>query len=206
MTSRDPHRLADAAPEVQRQFVVEAILADPVSVGVLERARALGLPDHALMAGSVYKAVWNALTGRPPAYGVNDYDLAYFDASDLSAEAESALVRKSMPVFDDLDAEVEICNQARVHIWFSADYGVHREPLRDTADAVRHFASETHMVAVRFDEEGRLDVIAPLGLNSLFSLVVEPVPGIANPAGWNAKCDEQAELWPELRFVHAPLD
>lgn len=200
----DPRRLAHAAPADQRAFLIDAVLADPVNAAVLQRAYEIGLPDHALMAGSLYKAVWNALTGRAPGFGVNDYDLAYFDATDLSFEAENAVIERCAPVFADLPAEVEVCNQARVHIWFSRKFGVARDPLADTAEAVRHFASKTHAVALRWSAPGEMDVIAPYGLDPLFSLTVEPMPGIANPEGWNQKIAEQSRLWPELAFVSAP--
>jgi|GEM_PF-2772185 len=48
----------------QAAFVIDAVMADPLAVTVLQRAHGLGLPDWALMAGAVYKAVWNAQTGR----------------------------------------------------------------------------------------------------------------------------------------------
>jgi hypothetical protein len=31
--------------------------------------------------------VWNVVTGQPPESGILDYDLAYYDGSDLSAAA-----------------------------------------------------------------------------------------------------------------------
>lgn len=199
----DPRRLAQASPADQSAFLIEAVLADPVNAAVLERAFDLGLPDHALMAGSLYKAVWNALTGRAPGFGVNDYDLAYFDGSDLSYEAEDVVIRRCAPVFADLPGTVEVCNQARVHLWFNKKFGVERAPLVDTADAVRHFASTTHAVAMRWSATDQMDVIAPFGLAPLFSLRVEPAADIANPAGWNRKIVEQARLWPEIEFVPA---
>ena len=202
----DPLRLAKASHADRLAFVAQAVAADPVAVRVLEIARSLDLPDHALMAGAVYKAVWNALTGRPPGFGVNDYDLAYFDGSDLSWEAEGRVIRNARPAFADTGVEVEVCNQARVHIWFSAKFGIDRAPLQDTEDALRHFASLSHAVAVRMNASGGLDVLAPLGLDELFSLHVRPCPGLADPAGWNAKCEIQAVLWPELTFELLALE
>ena len=194
-----------AVPPVEDQprFVIEAVLADPLAVRVLEGACSLGLPDHALMAGAVYKAVWNALTGREPGYGIYDYDLAYFDGSDLSWEAEDAVIQRVRPEFADLPVPVEVCNQARVHLWFNEKFGTERAPLRNTEDALRHFASLTHAVALRLDADGAPDLLAPLGLASVFDRVVRPMPGVANPEGWNRKCDSQKQLWPELDFVRA---
>jgi hypothetical protein len=61
---------------------------------VLTTIRALDLPDWLVMSGAVYQRVLNALTGRPPDYGVRDYDLGYFDASDISYDAEDAVIRR----------------------------------------------------------------------------------------------------------------
>jgi hypothetical protein len=199
----DPRRLAKAPETDQRAFVIEAALANATARAVLERARELALPDWALMAGAVYQAVWNRLTGRPANYGVNDYDLAYCDPSDLTAEGEAAIVDQAGRAFSDIDAEVEVCNQARVPIWFSAKYGVPRTPIHSTEDAVKDFASLTHAVAIRLAEDGTPEIIAPYGFDELFSLVVKPVPDISTPDHWNAKIARQKKLWPEIEFVQA---
>jgi hypothetical protein len=201
----DPHRLADAPTVRQRAFLVEAVAANPVAMAVLQRAQVMQLPDHGLMAGAVYQAVWNALTGRDPDHGVNDYDLGYFDPSDLGEAAEDVVIRAGAAVFGDLDAIVEIRNQARVHLWFGAKHGVTRAPLTSTTDAVAHFASHTHAVAVRLNAAGAMEILAPFGLGELFSLHVRPVEALADRAGWNAKCERQHALWPEVRFEQVQL-
>lgn len=189
----------------QSAWVIDAVMADPLACEVLERAHGFGLPDWALMAGAVYKAVWNAQTGRPGGYGINDYDLAYFDASDLSAEAETAVVTPAEARFCDLPVPVEICNQARVHLWFNETYGTRREPLADTTDALRQFASLTHAVAIRLDRDGQPQLLAPLGLDAVFSQTIRPMPDLAGPEAWNRKIAEQARLWPELDFIAIPV-
>jgi uncharacterized protein len=82
------------------------------------------LPDWLVFSGAVYQPVLNHLAGRPLDYGIEDYDLAYFDASDLSYEAEDAVIRRVKAVFDEpLRSVVELRNQARVHLWFEAKFG-----------------------------------------------------------------------------------
>ena len=51
---------------------------------VLTVARRIGLSDWLVFSGAVYQHVLNHLTGRPLDYGIKDYDLAYFDTSDVS--------------------------------------------------------------------------------------------------------------------------
>lgn len=66
---------------------------------VLTAARDLDLPDWLLVSGAVHQRTWNHLTGRPPDHGVKDYDLVYFDASDLGYEAEDQVIRRAASVF-----------------------------------------------------------------------------------------------------------
>src|SRR5215472_18829255 len=84
---------------------------------VLDRAAATALPGWYLVAGCLYQTVWNVVTGQPPEAGILDYDLAYFDASDLSWQAEDAVTQAGRALFGDLPAPVQIRNQARVHLW-----------------------------------------------------------------------------------------
>ena len=91
---------------------------------VLTTIRARDLPDWLMMSGAVYQRVLNALTGRPPDYGVRDYHLGYFDASDISYDAEDAAIRRVAAAFDEpLRNAVEVRNQARVHVWFESHFG-----------------------------------------------------------------------------------
>ena len=69
---------------------------------VLARAATLDLPGWYLVAGCLYQTVWNVASGQPPEAGIGDYDLAYFDAADLSWAAENAVIQAGHLVFDDL--------------------------------------------------------------------------------------------------------
>ena len=132
---------------------------------VLSVARHLCLPDWLVFSGAVYQPVLNHLTGRPLDYGIKDYDLGYFDASDLSYEAEDAVIRRVKAAFDEpLRSMVEVRNQARVHLWFEAKFGEPYAPLSCTAEALERFASATFAVGVRLEPDDRLHIVAPFGL------------------------------------------
>ena len=75
---------AEASESKLRERLTTVLLATPPLMWVLTVARDLRLPDWLLFSGAVYQPVLNHLTGRPLDYGIKDYDLAYFDASDLS--------------------------------------------------------------------------------------------------------------------------
>jgi hypothetical protein len=97
---------------------------------VLARAAVMNLPGWYLVAGCLYQTVWNLVTRQAPEAGILDYDLAYFDSSDLSWEAEHAVIQTGRQVFAGLPAPVQIRNQARVHLWYEQKFGV---PCRPTS-------------------------------------------------------------------------
>src|SRR5205085_5607013 len=118
-----------------------------------------------------YQRVLIHLTGRDPDSGVREYDLGYFDALDISYEAEDVVIRRVAAAFDDpLKTMVEVRNQARVHLWFEAHFGEAYTPLSCTAEALERFVSPMFAVGVRLGADDRLHVEAPFGLADLFAL------------------------------------
>lgn len=97
------------------------VRGNPVVDQVLDRLSATGLKDAWLVAGCLFQTVWNQQTGRPPEFGITDYDVFYFDTSDLSWEAEDEAIQRALQELGEVDADIEIRNQARVHLWYEAN-------------------------------------------------------------------------------------
>ena len=171
---------------------------------VLRTARHLGLPDWLVFSGAVYQPVLNHLTGRPADYGIKDYDLAYFDPSDLSYEAEDAVIRRVAGAFaEPLRSMVEVRNQARVHLWFEAKFGEPYPALACTAAALQRFASPIFAIGVRLERDDRLHVEAPFGLTDLFALRLRPNPR-RKSQHFALTCANVLRRWPELAVQDAP--
>ena len=116
--------LADAPVDVQLAAFERLVLANPLAVTVLDGLPLLGARGGLLAAGAVFQTVWNGLTGRDPAAGIQDYDVVYFDDGDLSWDAEDRVVRRAAEVFAGTGIDVEVRNQARVHLWYENRFGV----------------------------------------------------------------------------------
>jgi hypothetical protein len=125
----------------QRAHFLDLVQRNPVNVSILDRAPSLGVPDWWLTAGAVFQTVWNVLDGRDPGAGIADYDVFYHDASDLSYDAEDAVIRRAARLFADLGVTVEIRNEARVHLWYESRFGVPGVAFTSSRDAIDHFAS-----------------------------------------------------------------
>lgn len=93
--------------DAERARFIEMALENRVNRAILGRGPDLGVPDWWLVAGAVFQTVWNVSDGRDPCAGIRDYDLFYFDASDLSWEAEDAVIQRAASLFADLDTVIE---------------------------------------------------------------------------------------------------
>ena len=164
----------------------------------LEQARDFALPDWRIVAGALYNTVWNALTGRPSGHGIKDIDLFYFDASDLSYQAEDRVIRLAATHVPTGGPPVEVRNQARVHLWYEAHFGRAIAPLASTDDSVGQFAAITHSVGARLEPDGRLDIHAPYGLDPIFAFKLIPNRSVSDPAHHTEKSARLQEIWPEI--------
>ena len=178
------------------------VRADAGLMHVLTTVRALDLPDWRLVSGAVYQAVWNARTGRPAGYGVKDSDLAYFDCSDLSYEAEDVVIKRVAAAFDEpFRSQVEVRNQARVHLWFQNRFGEPYAPLHSTDEALGRFVAPTFAVGVRLEADDSLSVAAPFGLDDVFAMTIRPNPNRPVARGWAKAVDSARARWPELTVI-----
>ena len=186
-----------AEPELE-QRLADILRAAPSLMGVMETARDLALPDWMIFSGAIYQKALNHLTGRDPDYGLKDYDLGYFDAGDLSYEAEDQVIRRAAAAYGPpLDALVEVRNQARVHLWFEDRFGEPYAPLSSSAEALTRFTSTMFAVGARLEDDGTLRIFAPFGLSDLFALRLVPNP-LRQTLGFARTAAAAQGRWPEL--------
>ena len=182
--------------------LTDLVRADAGLMHVLTTVRALDLPDWRLVSGAVYQAVWNARTGRPAGYGIKDYDLAYFDGSDLSYDAEDGVIKRVAAAFDEpFRSQVEVRNQARVHLWFQDRFGEPYEALGSTDAALGRFVAPTFAVGVRLEADDAISVAAPFGLDDVFAMTIRPNPNRPLAKGWAKTVENARARWPELTVI-----
>lgn len=195
----------DSVPSVRSRTHLEElqqiVRADQHLMTLLATAQALRLPQYRVVAGCIYQTVWNTLTGRPRGTGINDYDLIYFDAADLSEESERRIEDEVRSRLMDFPAPVEVRNQARVHHWFEDYFGIVYPPLSCADEAITRYASSTHAVGVKLADDGRLDVFAAFGLDDVFGLIVRPNYALPNKATHDKKANRVKAIWPELTII-----
>jgi uncharacterized protein len=181
-----------------------ALSRNPTLARVLTLAVAMNLPGWYVIAGCLYQTVWNVVTGQPPEAGILDYDLAYFDASDLSWEAEDAVIQAGREVFCGLGVPVQIRNQARVHLWYEQKFGVPCPPHDSAEAAIDTFEATTACLGVRLLGGGRWRIYAPHGFGDVFNMVARPNPVLAPREVYEAKTARWRRQWPGLTVLPWP--
>lgn len=184
---------------VEQRAALEKILRDnDVVMTVLRGLRELDLHDWMLVAGAIYNGVWNVLTEQPVLNGVKDIDVFYFDDTDLSYEAEDAVIQRANRKFADLPLPVEVRNQARVHLWFPQKFKQPFSPLTSSAESLLRYASKTHAVGVHLDHNDKMTIHAPFGLDLIFSFRVVPNHVLENRVAHEEKGTRAKKSWPQL--------
>ncbi len=176
---------------------------NPIIEQLLGRMSGVALPDCWLAAGALFQTVWNVLSDRDPQAGILDYDINYFDDSDLSWQAENDAIAHAAAVFEGIPAEIQIRNEARVHVWYEEKFGVPCPPYRSTRHAVSTFPNCSSCVAIRPADE-RVEIYAPYGLTDVFRMTTRPNPVLAPARVYEAKTSRWAVQWPGLTVFPWP--
>ncbi|VAW20241.1 hypothetical protein MNBD_ALPHA11-1091 [hydrothermal vent metagenome] len=174
---------------------------NPHLVELLTQLQEFDLPDWLLVSGAIYNNVWNHLTDRNSMTGVKDFDVFYFDASDLSYEAEDKIIQRGAKKFAGFSRPVEIRNQARAHLWVPQKFGFDLPPLKSSGEMLQNFASRTHAVGVGLNAKNEIKIVAPFGLSDIFSFRLTPNYNRANRATYEQKASRLKKNWPELNIV-----
>jgi len=168
-------------------------------MAVLRKGHLLGLDNWYLGGGCIIQTVWNHLHGFESTNGIKDYDLVYFDP-DGSYEAEDLIIKRGADLFSDLLVDVEIRNQARVHLWYTQRNGIKIEPYISVEHGISTWPVAAACLGVRLEGDG-LVVFAPFGLNDLFGMTLRPNKVLAPRGVYEAKVERWTKVWPKLSVI-----
>ena len=118
----------------QDEFLAAA-LRNPVNETIANEIFRLALPDAWIVAGCLVQTAWNLLTRRAVDYGIDDYDVFYFDP-DTSWQAEDTVIRQLQGLFTKLGVKVEVRNQARVHFRYPKKHRLPYAALQSSTQGI----------------------------------------------------------------------
>src|SRR2546429_6593360 len=188
--------------EMDQDAFLAAALRNPVHEIIANALFRLMLPDAWIVSGCLVQTVWNVLTARAVDYGIDDYDIFYFDP-DTSWQAEDAVIRQVQGRLAKFGAKVEVRNQARVHLWYPEKHGLPYPALQSSTDGIDRFLTKNTQIGIRRALDGH-EVYAPNGFDDVVGMIVRPNPGPNfSAANYEAKAGRWKKLWPELTVLTA---
>ncbi len=179
------------------EALLEIAMANPINAQITARLPALGLDQCFLTAGCLFQAVWNHQSGWPVDRGVKDYDVFYFD-TDLSYAAEDKVVRAAEALFQDLGVNVEVKNQARVHLWYGQRFGRPYPQLHTARQGIDRYLVAGTCIGL---DVATGELYAPYGLADVEQGVLRINPLHPEQALFEGKAKSYQARWPWLKIV-----
>jgi hypothetical protein len=190
----------DLPLHLQVEYLREALVRNSVVEAILVLAADMALPDWYLGAGGVAQTVWNLRHGFPAGEGIKDYDLVYFDPTDLSERVRQTVEQEVTTRLAIPAVVLDVHNEARVHLWYQQRFGRRIDPYRSTEHAIATWPSTASSVGVR-RQNGSFVVCAPYGLSDLLGMVVRPNKEIVGRDVYQEKTQRWQRRWPRLRVI-----
>ncbi|WP_339498975.1 nucleotidyltransferase family protein [Pseudomonas silesiensis] len=177
--------------------LIEIAMTNPANAEIARRLPSLGLNQCMLTAGCLFQAVWNQQAAHPAARGVKDYDVFYFD-EDVSWEAENEVINLARQLFHDLDVNLEIKNQARVHLWYAQRFGKAYPRLQTAKDGIDRYLVAGTCIGL---DVLTGEVYAPYGLRDVEEGLLRINPLNPQPDLFEHKALSYQARWPWLKIV-----
>ena len=98
----------------------------------------------------------------------------------------------------DLGANVEVRNQARVHLWYQQRFGASCPPLTSSRDGIDRYLVACTCIGI---DVATRELYAPHGLEELHAGLLRPTPLNPQPALFRRKAENYRARWPWLRIV-----
>lgn len=173
----------------------------PWFMAALGAVRSLGLSSWCIGAGAVRNLVWDHLHDYREPSRLPDVDVAYFDGELSSQERERELEARLKSLAPEVPWEVT--NQASVHLWFEAHFGHAVPPLRSLEEAIASWPEYATAVGITSTGADSLTVIAPHGLDDLFSMIVRRNPIRVSPETYRRRVDQKqyGKRWPKVTII-----
>lgn len=187
-----------------KEGIVDLIQNDEWMMQVLKAVKTLNLPDWWIGAGFVRSKVWDTLHGYTKRTPLPDIDVIYLDRNDFTNEESGQDTTKQEIAYEKSLTQLlpetnwSVTNQARMHIFHN------HQPYKTSEEALAQWVETATCVGVRLDQDDKVILTAPRGIDDLTNLILRPTPGsYKDDSVFRERVAKKAWLvkWPQLKVV-----
>ena len=187
---------------INEELLVRAISKSKPITKVLQTLKELNLPfEYYIGAGCITNTIWNDISGYPLEYGISDIDIVYYDKYNLESNSEKELKNRLESKLWDFQFDLDVKNQARVHLWYESKFGFPIKPYPTLEAAIDSWPTTATALGIRKEQNGLYKIYAPYQLDDLFSMVVRPNKLLVTKEIFENKANKWKEKWPKLQIV-----
>lgn len=151
-----------------KEDIIDVIREDSWMMEILRVARTLNLPDWWVCAGFVRSKIWDVLHGFSARTPLQDVDVIYYDPVKTDEAIEKILEGKLLELKPDIPWSVK--NQARMHVINNLP------PYSSSVEGIANFPETVTALGVKLEENDRIILAAPWGIEDVVDLTVKPTP------------------------------
>lgn len=161
----------------------------------LQYVKGLDLPQCYIAAGYIRNYCWDYLSNYDTNSPLNDIDIIYFDAQNLTFDREIACEQQLNEWKPQYSWSVK--NQARMHLTNRT------VAYTSTLDAMRYWPETATAVGMRIDDENKIEVISPYGLDDLLQMRIRKAIFFTDEQYYHSRHQSKGWLnrWPQLQLV-----
>jgi hypothetical protein len=180
--------------------IIQVIQEDEWIMDILKAAKSLDLPDWWVCAGFVRSKIWDVLHGFVTRTPLPDIDVVYFDKSNIDEMEEKKLEEKLRNIIPNLPWSVK--NEARMHVVNGFP------PYSSAVDAISKFPETVTTLGLKLDENNKVVLTAPCGIDDLVNLQVKPTPYFCETKDRGKIYEERIvkknwkSIWTNINIVH----
>lgn len=189
--------------EEQNKKFIYIIKKNKDIISILDFLESINLLNFYLVAGTIFQTIWNFLDNNPLDCNIHDIDIFYYDKDNLDKEYEDKLEEKikQFLVDNNINLEIGIHNEARVHLWKKYNENPNVDYYDNTEDAIRRLISTIQAIGVT-KINNKIKVYAPYGLSDVFSKTIRPVKLPTNSKiTYNKKIESWSKRFDDLNII-----
>ena len=189
--------------EEQNKKFIYIIKKNKDIISILDFLESVNLPNFYLVAGTIFQTIWNFLDNNPLYCNIHDIDIFYYDKDNLDKEYEDKSEEKikQFLVDNNINLEIDIHNEARVHLWKKYNENPNVDYYENTEDAIRRLISTIQAIGLT-KINNKIKVYAPYGLSDVFSKTIRPVKLPTNSKiTYNKKIESWSKRFDDLKII-----
>ena len=160
----------------QNEILINILKRNTNLMKVLDFIDTLNLPNYYIAAGSVFQTIWNYFDNVDLNNNIKDIDVIYYDKTNLDVNKDIDICNKIIEFCknNNLNYEIDVSNEARMHLWKKEHENKDVEQYRNSEDAINYWIANMHAIGItKINNE--LYVYAPFGLSDIYSRTIRPI-------------------------------